>query len=79
MALLFIMELLVIALLVLGISTQVIFPIINDTPLFPLFRGNVGTQSELSDAIADEELARLERNIKAHRDSANTIRHPKGD
>lgn len=74
MLVLFLLDVLTIAVVVLVATTQVILPLLGGRPVFPIFRRSHRLERELVEAAAELEEAELERAVEEKRRKADALR-----
>ena len=74
MLVLFLLDVLTIAVVVLLTATQVILPLLRGRPIFPIFRRSHRLERDLADATAELEEAELERAVEEKRRAAEALR-----
>ena len=74
MLVLWILDLLLVATVLLVGVTQLLIPLLRGRPIFPIFRRDRSLMNELAEANADLEQARLERELEEKRRAADRLR-----
>ena len=78
MFLLRLFELLFTAFIILGVSTQILIPLLNGSPIFPLFRTRK-VEKKLAEAHEKVEVAEIENKIEDAERQAEDLRRESSD
>lgn len=79
MLVLWILDLLLVATVVIVGVTQLVIPLLRGRPIFPILRRERMLEREIAEANADLEQARLERELEDKRRAAEALRSEDSD
>ena len=79
MLVLWLLDLLLVATVLLVGVTQLVIPLLRSRPIFPILRRDRMLASEIAEANADLEQARLERELEDKRRAAEELRSEDSD